>query len=282
MQTAGPLYRHTYQQLISLGESAGQQAYWLLEALTGISLMDVVMDKPISLRPEQEKQLQEAVERLLQREPLQYVLGETNFYGYTFRVNPAVLIPRPETEELVHLVVQRHKKEQQLKILDVCTGSGCIALTLAKELPQARVWATDISPGALAVAEENKQLLSVEAQIIEVDALQEPFPVAELDVVVSNPPYVLEQEAALMQPNVLDWEPHLALFVPNTDALLFYRAIAREAAQKLKQGGWLYFEINEAWGSQVVALMQEFGFEEVQVLQDMQGKMRMVEGRKVN
>lgn len=244
--------------------------------------MDVVMDKPISLQPEQEKLLYEAIERLLQREPLQYVLGETNFYGYTFRVNPAVLIPRPETEELVHLVLQRHKKEQPLKILDVCTGSGCIALTLAKELPQARVWATDISPEALAVAEENKQQLGVEALILEADALQAPFPVAELDVVVSNPPYVLEQEAALMQPNVLDWEPHLALFVPNTDALLFYKVIAREAAQKLKQGGWLYFEINEAWGSQVAALMQEIGFEEVQVLQDMQGKMRMVEGRKAN
>ena len=280
MQTAGPLYRHIYQQLIPLGESASQQAYWLLEALLDISLMDVVLDKSITVSAEKEEQLQQSVNRLLNHEPLQYVLGEANFYGYTFKVNPAVLIPRPETEELVQRIILRHKNIKELQLLDVCTGSGCIALTLAKELPLARVWATDISPEALAVAEENKQRMAVKVQLVQADALKEPFPVSELDVAVSNPPYVLEQEAALMQANVLDWEPHLALFVPNDDALLFYKAIAEEARQKLKAGGWLYFEVNEAYGGQVAALMQALGFDEVQLLQDMQGKTRMVEGKK--
>lgn len=280
MQTASPLYRHTYQQLEPLGESASQQAYWLLEGLLGISLMDVVMDKAIVVNAEKEAQLQQAVQRLLRHEPLQYVLGSTNFYGYDFLVTPAVLIPRPETEELVQRILERHKKQGGLQLLDVCTGSGCIALTLAKELPQARVWATDISPEALAVAEDNRQRLGVAASLLQSDALQQPFPAAGLDVVVSNPPYVLEQEAARMQPNVLEWEPHLALFVPDNDALLFYKAIAREAIQKLKPGGWLYFEINEAWGAQVAALMQELGFQQVQLIEDMQGKQRMAEGMK--
>ncbi len=280
MQTTGALYRNTYQQLLPLGESAGQQAYWLLEALLQISRTEVVMNKAFPLSAEQEKLLQEAIDRLLQHEPLQYVLGVASFYGYDFLVNPAVLIPRPETEELVHRILKRHQGEGQLRVLDVCTGSGCIALTLAKELQQAQVWATDISTEALAVAAQNNKQLGTTAQLTKADALHDPFPIAALDVVVSNPPYVLEREARLMQVNVLEWEPHLALFVPNDDALLFYRAIAREAFQKLKSGGWLYFEINEAWGNQIAALMQELGFEEVKVLPDMQGKLRMAEGRR--
>jgi release factor glutamine methyltransferase len=280
MQTTGSLYHHVHQQLQPLGESAGQQAYWLLEALLEIGRTAVVLDKPMVLPAEKEQQLQEAIARLLRQEPLQYVLEEAHFYGYTFRVTPAVLIPRPETEELVHHIVQRHKRESSLRILDVCTGSGCIALTLAKELPQARIWATDISPEALALAEENRQLLNVAATLLKADALREPFPLAELEVVVSNPPYVLEREKSLMQPNVLEWEPHLALFVPDEDALLFYKAIAQQAWQTLQAGGWLYFEINEAYGAGVVALLQGLGFEQVAALEDMQGKTRMVEGCK--
>ncbi|WP_224995388.1 peptide chain release factor N(5)-glutamine methyltransferase [Cesiribacter sp. SM1] len=280
MQTAGPLYRNIYQQLSPLGESASQQAYWLLEAVLDISLMDVVLDKAVKLPPEKEARLQQSVERLLQHEPLQYVLGETSFYGYSFLVTPAVLIPRPETEELVHRIVERHKAQGQLNILDVCTGSGCIALTLAKELPAGKIWATDISPEALAVAEQNRQRLEVEAQFVEADALKHPFPLTAPDVVVSNPPYVRQSEARQMQPNVLSFEPHLALFVPDEDALLFYRAIAGEAAKKLKPGGWLYFEINEAYAEEVASLMRELDFEHVQVLPDMQGKMRMAEGIK--
>lgn len=279
MKTAGALYRNTYKQLASLGESASQQAYWLLEALLGISLMDVVLDKAVAVRPAQESELQQAVDRLLRQEPLQYVLGVASFYGHEFVVSPAVLIPRPETEELVHRVLKRHQQQESLMILDVCTGSGCIALTLAKELPQARVWATDISADALAIAEKNRERLNVQAQLLQQDALLEPFPIAALDVVVSNPPYVRQSESQQMQSNVLDWEPHLALFVPDEDALLFYRAIAREAQQKLKRGGWLYFEINEAYGEQVAALLQELGYVQVQVLLDMQGKARMVEGQ---
>lgn len=280
MQTAGPLYRQTYQQLAPLGASASQQAYWLLEAILNISLMDVVLDKPVTVGKEKEAELQQAVDRLLGHEPLQYVLGVASFYGYDFVVNPAVLIPRPETEELVQRIVQRHRKQTPLKILDVCTGSGCIALTLAKELPQAQLWATDLSPEALAVAEQNRQQLGVQAHLVKADALKDAFPATELEVVVSNPPYVLEQEARQMQPNVLAWEPHLALFVPDEDALLFYRAIARQAWERLVPGGWLYFEINEAFGSQVAALLEALGFEQVQILPDMQGKLRMAEGKK--
>ena len=279
MHTAASLYQQTYQQLLPLGESASQQAYWLLEALLGIGRTQVVMNKSLSIQPEQEQELQLALERLLQHEPLQYVLGEAYFYGHRFIVNPAVLIPRPETEELVYRIIQRHKEQRPLRILDVCTGSGCIALTLAKELPHAQLCATDISADALAVAAQNRQQLQVNAELVMADALKDPFPVTELDVVVSNPPYVLEREAALMQPNVLNWEPYLALFVPNEEALLFYRAIALEARQQLKQGGWLYFEINEAYGAEVVQLLQELGFEEAKTLPDMQGKIRMAECR---
>ncbi|EMR01066.1 peptide chain release factor N(5)-glutamine methyltransferase [Cesiribacter andamanensis] len=278
MHTAGPLYRSTYQQLTPLGESASQQAYWLLEGIVGISLMDVVLDKKIALSAQQEQLLQQAIARLLRHEPLQYVLGVANFRGHDFVVSPAVLIPRPETEELVQRILERHQQQHPLRILDVCTGSGCIALSLAKELPGASVWATDISPEALAIAEQNRQRLGVEVQLLQADALQAPFPAEELDVVVSNPPYVRQSEADKMQPNVLDWEPHLALFVPDEDALRFYRAIAREAAKKLKKGGWLYVEINEAYGHEVAGLLQQLGFGQVQVLPDLQGKARMVEG----
>lgn len=279
MHTTGSLYRYVHQQLQPLGESSGQQAYWLLEALLKIGRTEVVLDKPLFISQEQETVLHTAVERLLRHEPLQYVLGEAYFYGYAFHVSPAVLIPRPETEELVHHIVKRHKKNSPLRILDVCTGSGCIALTLAKELPQARIWATDISQEALAIAEENRKRLGVVAELVQVNALLEAFPLAELDVVVSNPPYVRLSEALLMQPNVLDWEPHLALFVPDEDALLFYKAIAEQARQSLKKGGWLYFEINEAYGPQVQSLMQSMGFINVAVLPDMQGKSRMAEGQ---
>lgn len=239
-----------------------------------------MLDTAINPTPEQLEKLQTAIDRLLQHEPLQYILGEAHFYGYNFAVNPAVLIPRPETEELVHLIIERHKNRQALKILDVCTGSGCIALTLAKELPDARLWATDISPEALAIAAQNRQRLEVDVQLLLSDALKDPFPLADPDVVVSNPPYVLAREAAQMQPNVLNWEPHLALFVPDEDALMFYRAIAAQAHQRLNSGGWLYFEINEAYSQQIIGLMQQEGFEEVAVWQDMQGKARMAQGRR--
>jgi release factor glutamine methyltransferase len=243
--------------------------------------MEVVLDKKIEVPAQKQAELQQAIARLLQHEPLQYVLGVANFRGHDFAVTPAVLIPRPETEELVQRIIDRHRQQQPLRILDVCTGSGCIALSLARELPQAQLWATDISPEALAVAEENRQQLGVEAHLLQADALQDPFPLTEVDLVVSNPPYVRQSEAQHMQPNVLDWEPHLALFVPDQEPLLFYRAITEQARQALTKGGWLYFEINEAYGEEVAALMRESGFEQVQVVPDMQGKLRMAEGQLV-
>jgi release factor glutamine methyltransferase len=282
MQTARALYLHIHQQLLPLGASAKQQAYWLLEGLAGISRTQIAVDATIALKAGVIEQLQQAVSRLLAHEPLQYVLGRSSFWGYDFKVSPAVLIPRPETEELVQRIVQRHQQQAKVKILDVCTGSGCIAFTLAKELPHSQVWATDVSPEALAVAEYNRKQLGVDAHIVVSNALTEAFPTTGLDIVVSNPPYVLEKEAAFMQPNVLQWEPHLALFVPNNDALLFFKAIAQEAYEKLNPGGWLYFEINEAYGKQIVELLQPLGFTNLQVLLDMQGKVRIAEGQKPN
>jgi release factor glutamine methyltransferase len=277
------LFQLIQQRLMQLMDApeAGQQAYWLLESLYGRSRTDVIMDRPLQLSSKEEEKLEEALKRLEQHEPIQYVLGEAPFYQHVFKVNTAVLIPRPETEELVHHICRRHAKEQGLRLLDIGTGSGCIAISLALCLPGAVVSAVDVSPSALEVAQENARLLGADVQFFETDILEE-FPVALslLDVIVSNPPYVRELEKSLMKPNVMEWEPHTALFVEDADPLLFYRRIAQLAEKLLKEGGWLYFEINEAYGKQVADLLEQKGFMEVKTLKDLQKKDRMVQAKK--
>lgn len=236
--------------------------------------------KSEDILPESEfNRIKDIVFRLQLHEPIQYILGETEFYGMPFQVSPSVLIPRNETEELVHLILKNHS-EAGLRILDIGTGSGCIPISIKKNRPDFDVFSCDISEDALKIAEKNAQLNEAKVQFFQFDILSEnPFPYPEFDLIVSNPPYVTEKEKQLMEPNVLENEPHLALFVPNDDPLLFYRAIVNRATKLLSRQGEIYFEINEAYGNEVVQLVQYSGFDAV-VMKDLNGKDRMVVGRR--
>lgn len=218
------------------------------------------------------------IARLLDNEPLQYILGETYWHGMTLKVTPDVLIPRPETSELVDLITSENTAPD-LNVLDVCTGSGCIAVALANTLPFAKVTGTDISDAALAVARENASLRKLKVGFMHSDALgQFPFDDGSMDIVVSNPPYITESEKKEMEPNVLDHEPGLALFVPDSDPLRFYTAISREGFRVTRPGGKIYFEINPIFARQVSRMMTETGWDDVQILPDMHGKQRFAKG----
>lgn len=218
------------------------------------------------------------IARLLDNEPLQYILGETYWHGMTLKVTPDVLIPRPETSELVDLITSENTAPD-LNVLDVCTGSGCIAVALANTLPFAKVTGTDISDPALAVARENASLRKLKVGFMHSDALgQFPFDDGSMDIVVSNPPYITESEKKEMEPNVLDHEPGLALFVPDSDPLRFYTAISREGFRVTRPGGKIYFEINHLFARQVSRMMTETGWDDVQILPDMHGKQRFAKG----
>lgn len=222
--------------------------------------------------------------RLLAHEPVQYVLGTAYFEGMALEVTPATLIPRPETEELVRAITQERGQQARQQVLDVGTGSGCLALALARALPGSEVLAVDISEGALAVARRNGARYAPAVAFQQVDILAGlPVGIAagSLDVLVSNPPYVRESERPEMRDNVLAWEPATALFVPDEDPLLFYRRLAEVGRELLKPGGGLYLEINEALGADTAQLLDGKGFAEVRVLADMFGKERIVRGTRV-
>ncbi|UYZ58497.1 peptide chain release factor N(5)-glutamine methyltransferase [Hymenobacter latericus] len=222
---------------------------------------------------------QAALGRLLQHEPVQYVLGVAPFLDMELLVTPATLIPRSETEELVQLIVQEQAGKQGLRILDVGTGSGCIPISLARQLPASHVWGLDISAEALTVARQNGQHYAPQVQWLQADILHTTPPGIEdysLDVLVSNPPYVRESEQALMRPNVLQYEPHTALFVPDNDPLVFYRRLTHLGQQLLKPGGAIYFEINEALPHETVALLEQAGYMQARALPDLTGRARMV------
>jgi release factor glutamine methyltransferase len=223
---------------------------------------------------------QVAIERLKRYEPIQYVIGDTEFYGLEFKVNPSVLIPRPETEELVAWIIDEHKKKQQISILDIGTGSGCIAVALAKHLVNSTVYALDVSLEALSLAKENTLTNDVNVEFIEADIFDWNFGDLQFDVIVSNPPYVRELEKEAMSANVLDHEPHLALFVKDDDALLFYRTISKVANKILKPNGQLYFEINESLGKDINDLLSNSGYSDVQLKKDHFQKDRMIKAIK--
>ena len=221
--------------------------------------------------------LPEIQARLLRHEPLQYVLGRAHFAGLELEVTPATLIPRPETEELVELIAREQRSRPGLRVLDVGTGSGCIPLALAERLPGCLLTAVDVSGEALAVARRNAERCAVTIDFQQLDILTAaPRLAAPLDVLVSNPPYVLENERPLMRPNVLEFEPATALFVPDHDPLLFYRRIAGLSRELLRSGGTIYFEINEQFASETTALLHELGYTEVAAHDDIFGRPRMV------
>lgn len=275
VQAAFTLIIHTLEPLQGAREAANI-AHILMEHLTGMGKMDRIVYKDKPLLPEQEEQLHTSLAALLQHQPIQYVIGKSWFYGLELMVNSHVLIPRPETEELVEWIVNDVKTA--VKILDIGTGSGAIPLALKKELPQADVWSVDISAGALEVAATNAAQLNLAVHFEQIDILSPAQQLPTFDIIVSNPPYIRESEQADMEEQVVSYEPRIALFVPDHDALLFYRQIGLLAKEKLAQGGRLYFEINEAFGKEVVALLEEQGFINVVLKQDIYGKDRMVKG----
>ena len=224
-----------------------------------------------------EAELKGLQQRLLEGEPVQYVVGETEFCGHRFHTAHGVLIPRPETEELCRWIVEEWKEENGKRLLDIGTGSGCIACTLAAELKEAQVGAWDISADALRIARGNAERLGVSVNFELVDALRPPHPTpGSLDIIVSNPPYVCQQERADMERHVLDHEPPLALFVPDDDPLLFYRAIADYALQALRPGGRLYFELNCRFAHETADMLQQAGLSDVCIRKDQYGKDRFI------
>lgn len=243
--------------------------------LLGQAPTDYYLGKDIVLSSKKEQELEDILQRLSRFEPLQYIEGRTLFLGREFWVAPGVLIPRPETEELVELMLKEIPADA--RILDVGTGSGCIAISLAKELPDALVTAWDVSPEALSVARANARKLQANVRFVECDVLAcQVDEVGLYDVIVSNPPYVTEAEKADMEPNVLQWEPSLALFVPDDDPLRFYRRIAVLGRDMLADGGRLYFEINRAYGREMVEMLRTMGYVGVRVEKDLSQNNRFV------
>lgn len=259
---------------------AGNIAVIAMQEIMGVQRSELMQHKNTVLNNEQLQLLSKYETELSTAKPLQYVLGKAWFYDLEFAVNESVLIPRPETEELVHLVIKDAKKAKRtnLFILDVGTGSGCIPISVKHYLPDANVFAIDVSADALSVAKSNADKNKTDIHFIEMNFLNtdERNILPQFDIIISNPPYVKRTEAASMHENVLNHEPHLALFVPDDNALLFYEAIASFAKTHLKQDGKIYVEINEALGKQTEAVFQNTGFTNTTIIQDMQGKDRIV------
>lgn len=257
-----------------------------VQAMIRVICEDVFNYDPVDVALRQESELPEfaqqritdLITRLRRHEPLQYVVGSARFHGHKFTVTPAVLIPRPETEQLVDLIVDENTASD-LRVLDMGTGSGCIAISLARALRFAQVDALDVSRDALAVARENAAALKAKVRFFESDMLL-PQPAATYDIIVSNPPYVTWSERESMEPNVKDYEPGQALFVPDNDPLLFYKSIAPYAMQSLDKGGRLYLEINRRFGAEVERLLEENGFDEVRVISDSYGNVRFAAAQK--
>lgn len=282
-RTYGEVAREARRRLAAVyppGEAA-MMVRIIFEQLKGFSQVDMIVNdaKPCSafISGEADK----AVRRLLDGEPIQYIYGTARFCGLDIAVSRAVLIPRPETEELVDSIVSRYGSRRDLRVLDVGTGSGCIAVALARALPFAEVDAIDISADALAVARSNAKRLKVSVDFRIADALAMTAPPAPLyDIIVSNPPYIAESERAAMEPNVLLHEPHAALFVPDSDPLRFYRAISRYAVGALSPGGTLWFEINPLFAREVKALLRDDGFDDVVLCADAQKLTRFARATK--
>lgn len=270
-------YRELWQALIPAYDEreAKSIARMVFEQRFGLSLTDICMGKDKQLSEKTHSETEKIAERLLQNEPVQYVLGCETFCGRTFKVRPGVLIPRPETAGLIELMASlRDPKRSSTDILDIGTGSGCIAVTSALDIPGADVTAWDIADEALATAAENAKELGAQVRIVRQDALCPPEDNGLWDFVVSNPPYICDRERAEMSRNVLDHEPATALFVPDDDPLKFYRAIARYSRLALRPGGWLLFEINPLYADDMLTMLTDEHFDRISISDDMFGRKR--------
>lgn len=273
---------HLLAPLYGNGE-AKAIARLVYEVRFGLSMSDICLGKDTQLSANSQTELKRITDRLLEQEPIQYVLGQTDFCGRTFMVNEHVLIPRPETEDLCRWITSQGDRHP-VRLLDIGTGSGCIAITLAAEMPDAEVTAWDISPKALEVARENAKRAHVHVSFEQVDALNIPyssFSTSHFSLIISNPPYICNKERARMEANVLEHEPHTALFVPDEDPLLFYRAIAQYGQTALEPGGWLYFEINPLYAQPLCDMLRMMSYHDICLKLDQYGKQRMIRAKKV-
>jgi release factor glutamine methyltransferase len=253
--------------------------YIILAKIHKLKRIDLALSPETVMDYKQLRQWKGIVSGLRLQKPIQYIFGEAEFYGLPFLVNENTLIPRPETEELVEWIIESTKPGMgngKLKILDIGTGSGCIAVSLAKNIPNAEVFAIDVSEEALATAKKNAVINKVEVTFLLKNILETEDLGQQFDIIVSNPPYVRNLEKAEIKPNVLEYEPHLALFVEDTDALLFYRKIGQLAAKSLSPNGKLYFEINQYLGKETAALLENLGFRNVILKKDIYGNDRML------
>lgn len=251
--------------------------YLVLEKFFGLTKATILSEKEITLEPDDQNRIANVVERINNQEPIQYILGEATFYGRTFNVTPHVLIPRQETEELVHHVIKHAATLKSSRILDIGTGSGCIPITLALEIPDAIIYASDISRKALSLAEGNANHLGAKVSFLYNDILKNEIPIGNIDILVSNPPYITPQEKTNMKDNVLKYEPHLALFVPENDPLLFYKAILAKAKNILNPNACVLFEINEHLGNEMRDLMDSYDLT-TEIIKDLSGKDRIAKG----
>lgn len=258
---------------------ASNLSHLLLDHFCSLNRMAIAMNNAVEIASSDLESLERAIEKLLAHEPIQHIMGEVEFYGCKIKTDGRALIPRPETEELVDWIYQENALDAP-HILDIGTGTGCIPIALKRAIPQAKVNAVDISTEALALAKENAQANDVTIDFAQLDVLKDVIPIQQLDIIVSNPPYIPIQEKESMESNVVDFEPNLALFVSDEDPLIFYRVIAEQAIQLLNLGGILYFEIHENFGQMLVTLMEEIGFTNVTLKQDLQGKDRMIQAQK--
>jgi len=278
-------YQQFWQSLTPLYDAGEAQAIvrTVLDVEYGMTLTDIICGKVNELSSDEERNLEEIITRLQNGEPVQYVLGEADFAGRTFHVEPGVLIPRPETAELCQWIeedVSSLDADERKQILDICTGSGCIAITLGLTLPNSEVTGWDISEDALRIAQGNVEMLKAGNVRIEYqDALMLPKAAETADIIVSNPPYICEKEKADMEKNVLEHEPSIALFVPDEDPLKFYRAIAEYASSALKSEGALYFEINPIYEKETREMLEELGFKDIETKEDAFGKKRMMKAK---
>ncbi|QYJ69554.1 peptide chain release factor N(5)-glutamine methyltransferase [Flavobacterium litorale] len=273
------IYRtHFIEKLTPLYDSMEAAQFFViaLENLKGWQRVDFAMNPDYELTPDEIEKWDEVLAQLITQKPIQYIFGNTHFYGLDLQVNENTLIPRPETEELVDWIVNENSDKKDISILDIGTGSGCIAIALAKNLPNATVHAIDVSGEALAVAKENTINNSVTVTFWQQDILTTTSLPQQFDIIVSNPPYVRNLEKHEIKSNVLDYEPHLALFVQDNDPLLFYKKIALLAQKYLTNNGILYFEINQYLGAETTQMLQDYNFKNIELRKDIYGNNRMV------
>jgi release factor glutamine methyltransferase len=273
-----------YQALLSAiydEREAKSILYEYFAAKWNIAKYDIWLEIDKIFTEEEKRQMEADMARMLAYEPVQYVVENAIFYGLSLNVTPSVLIPRPETEELVQLILRAHTESMSLRILDVGCGSGAIAIALKKMLPNAQLWALDYSEDALKIAKKNALLYQVNINFIQADILTvESGKLPQVDIIVSNPPYIPERELSEMNKNVIDYEPHEALFVPDDDPLLFYREIAVKGTSLLSKGGSVYFETHHLYHQELIELLQNIGYQDIESLKDINGQSRFIVGRR--